>query len=147
MNYIPDGNYHFIIRQQLEAIYELQERWPTILCSPSRYAHQAQVAIRLADTITGAALPALSWLTPLVIEDQPNNADDEDMWGHADALDTNTPDLILEPQEIALSDILSGSDPDDIEVLEPELEAEMVSRVSLYWEMSHVRSISTATSC
>lgn len=53
-------------------------------------------------------LPALSWLTPLVIEDQTNDADDEDMWGHVDPLDTNTPDLILEPQEIALSDILSG---------------------------------------
>ena len=139
MYYIPDGRYHFILRQRLEAIYELRERWPTTLCSPSQYAYQAQVAVRCADTITGASLTTLSWLTPIVMDDHTDNADDDDMGRYVDHLGADSSDLALQPQEIALSDVLGASDPDDAEVFEPDLEAEAASRVLLHWEMPHVQ--------
>ncbi|KAI6045221.1 hypothetical protein EDC04DRAFT_2925069 [Pisolithus marmoratus] len=120
-------------KQRLEAILELQERWPTVLCSPSRYSHQAQVSIQLANAITGASLPPLSWLSPVVVDDHTNSAEDEDMWGVTDLLGPDPPDLSLEPEQIALSDVLGVGRLDDQDDL--ELEAETLSQVSFKWEI------------
>ncbi|KAI6026008.1 hypothetical protein EDC04DRAFT_2930447 [Pisolithus marmoratus] len=119
--------------QRLEAILELQERWLTVLCSPSRYSHQAQVSIQLANAITGASLPPLSWLSPVVVDDHTNSAEDEDMWGVTDLLGPDLPDLSLEPEQIALSDVLGVGRLDDQDDL--ELEAETLSQVSFKWEI------------
>ncbi|KIK11422.1 hypothetical protein PISMIDRAFT_19535, partial [Pisolithus microcarpus 441] len=108
-----NGNYHLILRQHLETILELQERWPTVLCSSSRYTYQARVAIQLADTITGASLPSLHWLTPVVVNDLANDADDEDILGVTDLLGPDPMDLSLVPEQIALSDVLGVSYADD----------------------------------
>ncbi|KAI5998306.1 hypothetical protein EDD15DRAFT_2386945 [Pisolithus albus] len=128
-----NSNYHLILRQRLEAILELQERWPTVLCSPSRYANQAQVSIQLADAITGASLPSLSWLSPVIVDNHTNSAEDEDMWGVTDLLGGDLPDLSLEPEQIALSDVLGVGLLDDQDELEPE--SETLSQVSLKWEI------------
>ncbi|KIK15530.1 hypothetical protein PISMIDRAFT_16447 [Pisolithus microcarpus 441] len=136
-----NGNYHSILRQRLEAILELQDRWPTVLCSSSRYDNQAKVSIQLAHAITGAALPSLCWLAPVVVDDHTNSAEDEDMWGLTDLLGPDPPDLSLEPEQIALSDVLGVGHIDDQDELEPE--AETLSRVSLRWKVPHVRYIST----
>ncbi|KAI6031038.1 hypothetical protein EDC04DRAFT_2868959 [Pisolithus marmoratus] len=129
--------------QRLEAILELQERWPTVLCSPSHYSHQAQVSIQLANAITGASLPPLSWLSPVVVDNHTNSAEDEDMWGVTDLLGPDLPDLCLEPEQIALSDVLGVGCLDDQDDL--ELEAETLSQVSFKWEIPSVRILMSPT--
>ncbi|KAI6027128.1 hypothetical protein EDC04DRAFT_2605994 [Pisolithus marmoratus] len=134
-----NGNYHLILRQHLETILDLQERWLTALCSPSHYASQAQVAIQLADTITGASLPSLCWLTPVVVNNHTNNAEDEDLWGLTDLLGPDTTDLSLEPEQIMLLDVLGVIHTNDQD--EHELEAETLSQVSLKWETPHLPAL------
>ncbi|KAI5985803.1 hypothetical protein EDC04DRAFT_2873645 [Pisolithus marmoratus] len=119
--------------QHLEAILELQERWPTVLCSPSHYSHQAQVSIQLTNAITGASLPPLSWLSPVVVDNHTNSAEDEDMWGVTDLLGPDPLDLSLELEQIALLDVLGVGCLDDQDDL--ELEAETLSQVSFKWEI------------
>ncbi|KAI6011172.1 hypothetical protein EDC04DRAFT_2959313 [Pisolithus marmoratus] len=126
-----NGNYHLILRQRLEAILELQERWLTVLCSPSCYSHQAQVSVQLTNAITGASLPPLSWLLPVVVDDHTNSAEDEDMWGVTDLLGPDLPDLSLEPEQITLLDVLGVGHLDDQDDL--ELEAKTLSQVSFKW--------------
>ena len=93
-----DSKYHFILRQRFEAISELQERWLTTLCSSSRYANQAEVSIRAAETITGNSQPSLRWLIPVVINDHINDADDEEIWGLGDMLGIDPMQLPLDPE-------------------------------------------------
>ncbi|KAI6024283.1 hypothetical protein EDC04DRAFT_2869501 [Pisolithus marmoratus] len=110
-----NGNYHLILRQHLKTILELQERWPMVLCSSS-------LAIQLADTITGALLPTLHWLTPVVVNDLTNNADDKDILGVTDLLGPNPMDLSIVPEQIALSDILGVGHIDDQDDFKGEAE-------------------------
>ena len=138
MTAFSDSNYHFILRQCLESISELQERWPTSLCSSSRYTNQAEVAIWAADTITGAPGPFLRWLAPLVI-DEHDNADDEDIW-EPTGLDSDFTESDLNSEQIALSDVLEVDNSDDPREL--ELEAETLPSVMLHWETPDVRSFS-----
>jgi len=133
-----DSNYHFILRQHLESISELQERWPTSLCSSSRYTNQAEIVIRTADTITGASGPFLRWLAPLVIDDH-DNADDEDMW-EPTGFDSDFTESNLNSEQISLSDVLEVDNSDDPKEL--ELGAETLPSVMLHWETPDVRSFS-----
>ncbi|KAI6158808.1 hypothetical protein EDD17DRAFT_1487803 [Pisolithus thermaeus] len=130
-----NGNYHLILRQHLETILELQERWPTVLCSSSHYTYQARVSIQLADTITGASLPSLNWLTPVVVNDLANNDDDEDILGVTDLLGPDPTDLSLAPEQIALSDILGVGHADDQDDVEGDVETP--PPVSFKWKIPH----------
>ncbi|KAI5981055.1 hypothetical protein EDC04DRAFT_2916960 [Pisolithus marmoratus] len=69
----------------------------------------------------------------LVVDDHTNSAEDEDMWGVTDLLGPDLPDLSLEPEQIALSDVLGVGRLDDQDDL--ELEAETLSQVSFKWEI------------
>ena len=130
MTAFSDSNYHFILRQHLESISELQERWPTSLCSSSHYTNQAEVATQAADNITGASGPFLCWLAPLVINDH-NNTYDEDMWEPTGFVSDYT-ESDLNPKQIALSDVLEVNNSNNPEELEPE--AEILPSVVLHWE-------------
>ena len=113
---------------------ELLERWPTALCSHSRYINQAEVAVQVADTIAGASQPSLRWLAPVVIHDH-FNSPDEDMCGLTDLLGTDSAETPIESEQVALLDIDNQDD------LEPDLEAETSLRVTLSWELPDVRRI------
>ena len=133
-----DSNYHFILRQHLESISELQEQWPTSLCSSSCYTNQAEVAIQTVDTITGASRPFLRWLAPLVINDH-NNVDDEDMW-EPTGFDSDFTESDLNSEQISLSDVLKVDNSDNPKEL--KLGAETLPSVMLHWETPDVRSFS-----
>ena len=141
-----DSKYHFILRQQLEAISELQERWPTTLCLTSHYVNQAQVSIRTAETITGNSQPSLRWLILVVINDHINDADDEEIWGLGDMLGIDPMQLPLDPEQVALSDVLEVAHSDDQDEFMPELEAETPSRVTINWELPEVGCIAIISS-
>ncbi|KIM62208.1 hypothetical protein SCLCIDRAFT_25141 [Scleroderma citrinum Foug A] len=127
-------NYHFILRQHLEATLELLERWPTALCSHSCYINRAEVAVQVTDTIAGASQPSLRWLAPVVIDNH-FNSPDEDMCGLTDLLGTDSTETPVESEQVALLDIDNQDD------LEPDLEAETSSRVTLSWELPDVITV------
>ncbi|KIM56688.1 hypothetical protein SCLCIDRAFT_29357 [Scleroderma citrinum Foug A] len=131
-----NGNYYFILKQRLETISKLQERWPTALSSPARYASQMEVATWTAETITGKSQPSLCWLVPVVINDYINDVDDEELWGLTDG--TGPAEPPLDPKQVALSDVLEVADQDGFE---PEVEAETPPRITLNWELPEVINI------
>ena len=90
------------------------------------------------DTITGASRPFLCWLVPLVINDH-DNTDDEDMW-EPTGFDSDYTESDLNPEQIALSDVLEVNNSNDPEELKPE--AETLPSVVLHWETPDVRSFS-----
>ena len=144
---ISDGNYHFILRQRLDSISELQERWPTALSSPSRYANQTEVAARVAETIMGHSQPSLWWLVPVVINNHINDADDEETWGLTDSRGTDPAESPLDPEQITLSDVLDVAHSDDQDEFKPELEPETLSKITINWELPEVGWITTISSC
>ncbi|KIK10617.1 hypothetical protein PISMIDRAFT_20233, partial [Pisolithus microcarpus 441] len=58
---------------------------------------------------------------------------DEDIWGVTDLLGADLQDLSLEPEQIALSDVLGVGLLDDQDELKPEPKTS--SQVSLKWEI------------
>ena len=115
---------------------ELQERWLTTLSSSSRYANQAEAAIRVTDTIAGDSHPPLHWLTPVIIDDYTKNADNKDMWGLSDDLQESDPmEPSLDPEQVALLDLLEDDNQDE---LKPELEAQTSCSITLNWELPDV---------
>ena len=128
---MADGNYHFILRQHLEVILELQERWPTALSSRSHYMNQAEVAIQAADAIAGASQLSLHWLPSVVIDDHLNSPD-KDMWGLTDFLGTDSAKPLIDSGQVTLSDILGLENQDD---LDPNPKAETSLSITLNWEL------------
>jgi len=103
--------------------------------------NQAEVAIRVADTIAGASQPSLRWLAPVVIDNH-FHSPDEDTWGLTDMLGTDSAEPAVDSEQVALSDILGDENQDDLEPdLETDLEAETSSRVTLSWVLPDVRRI------
>ncbi|KIK11508.1 hypothetical protein PISMIDRAFT_19461 [Pisolithus microcarpus 441] len=96
----------------------------------------ARVSIQLTDTITGASLPSLNWLTPLVVNDLTNNDDNEDILGVTDLLGPNLTDLSLAPEQITLSDILGVGHADDQDDIEGKVET--LPPVSFNWKIPYV---------
>ena len=131
IDYFIDSHYHFILRQHFEAISELQERWPSALSSPTRYANLAEAANQLADNIMGASHPSLYWLPPVIIDGHTNHVDDED-----DFLGINTVESPLDSEQVALLDIFELSQYDSQD--EFKLEAEALPRITLNWQLPEV---------
>ena len=81
----------------------------------------------------------MRWLEPVVINDHIDDADDEETWGLTDTLlGTDPAQLPLDPEEVALSDVLEVAHSDDQDEFEPELEAETPSRITMIWELPEV---------
>jgi len=97
-----------------------------------------EVAAQVAQTITGNPQPSLWWLVPVIINDHINDIDDEEMWELTDMLGTNPTHLPLDPEQVALSDVLEVAHFDDRDEFEPELEAETPSRITMKWELPEV---------
>ena len=95
--------------------------------------NQAEIAICLASTIAGAPCPPLQWLTPVVIDDP--SVDTDEQWEHIDSIDVEPIEPPLNPEQVALSDILSQDG------LESRDEAKTTSRITLDWELPEVRLI------
>ena len=98
----------------------------------------AEVATRVAETLTGNSQLSLRWLEPVVINDHIDDADDEETWGLTDTLCTDPAQLSLDPEEVALSDVLEVAHSDDQDKFEPELEVEIPSRITTIWELPEV---------
>ena len=97
----------------------------------------AEVATRVAETLTGNSQLSLRWLELVVINDHIDDADDE-TWGLTDTLCTDPAQLSLDPEEVALSDVLEVTHSDDQDEFEPELEVEIPSRITTIWELLEV---------
>ena len=80
----------------------------------------------------------MRWLEPVVINGDIDDADDEETWGLTDTLDTDPAQLPLDPEEVALSDVLEVAHSDDQDEFEPELEAETPSKITMIWELPEV---------
>ena len=80
----------------------------------------------------------MRWLEPVVINDHIDDADDEGTWGLTDTLYTDPAQLPLDPEEVALSDVLEVAHSDDQDEFEPELEVEIPSRITTIWELPEV---------
>ena len=80
----------------------------------------------------------------VVINDHINDADDE-ISGLGDMLGIDPTQLPLDPEQIALSDVLEVAHSDEGEFV-PELEAETPSRVTINWELPEVGCIAIISS-
>jgi len=60
------------------------------------------------------------------------------MWELTDMLGTDPAHLPLDPEQVALSDVLEVAHFDDRDEFEPELEAETPSRITMNWELPEV---------
>ena len=80
----------------------------------------------------------MRWLEPVVINGDIDDADDEETWGLTDTLDTDPAQLPLDPEEVALSDVLEVAHSDNQDEFEPELEAETPSKITMIWELPEV---------
>ena len=136
-----DNNYDFILRQRLDAISALQEQWPTVLSSHTRYVNQAEIAICLASTVAGAPYPFLQWLMPVVIDD--HSVDTDEQWGLIDSTDVDPMEPPLDPEQVTLLDILETGHYDNQDGFESRDEAKTMCRIMLVWELPEVRLIVT----
>ena len=101
--------------------------------------NQAEIAIRLASTIAGASYPSLQWLTPVVIDD--HSVDTDEQWGLIDSIDVDPMEPPLDPEQVALSDVLGTGHYDNKDGLESGDEAKTTSRIMLHWELPEVRLV------
>jgi len=76
---------------------------------------------------------------PVVINDHINDADDDEIWELTDFLPGTDPaEPHLDPEQVALSDVLEAAHTDDQDEFEPKLEAETPPRITLNWELPEV---------
>ena len=53
LNTPTDSVYGSLLQQWRESIQNLQDRWPNVLASPACYTSQVQIAIQLAESLSG----------------------------------------------------------------------------------------------
>ena len=107
----------------------------------AHYVNQAEIAIHLASTVAGAPYPFLQWLTPVVIDD--HSVDTDDHWGLIDSTDVDPMEPPLDPEQVALSDVLKTGHYDNQDGFESRDEAKTTCRITLVWELPEVRLIVT----
>ena len=84
----------------------------------------------------------MCWLVLVVINNYINDVDDEELWGLTGG--TGTAEPPLNPEQVALSDVLEVADQDGFK---PEVEAETLPRITLNWELPEVRWIAIVSPC
>jgi len=131
--------YSLVLQQHRESLTKLQERWPTPLASAIHYASQACTAVTIATSLAGSPAPLeFRWLPPVL----------------SDILDDGSPladidpgDHVLDPDQIALADILedteapSSTKDDGLCNAAEEEEEKNTHSVDLIWWLPFVSSI------
>ncbi|KAH7905365.1 hypothetical protein BJ138DRAFT_1138299 [Hygrophoropsis aurantiaca] len=141
------ASFAVILSQHREKLLQLQTRWVNPLVSDLRYQAQADRAIMLASQLSGSLIPMqFNFINSTQIFEADSDMDAQDPLTNLSAtLDFGNGDNedFLEPEQVTLSDILSGTTIEDSDD-EADSRNEIMD-VNLIWALSSTLTVDTYT--
>ena len=132
--------YALILQRHRESLTKLLEKWPTPLASGIRYQSQARTAVSVASSLAGTPTPLeLQWLPPVVCT---VDGLSEEVSALPPA-DLDAAESLLDPNEIALTDLLEDVEADPCtneDTLGDNEDQSPTHSINFIWELPFISS-------